>query len=65
MVLPIVATICVVLPLLEFGEGPSLPLRKIDVVWLYRDSASEFADTWLTESLYSIVLLVVYQHPTV
>ena len=62
MVLPIVVTICVVLPPLEFDEEPSLPLRRIDVVQPYHDSASEFADTGLTESLYSIVLLLVHQH---
>jgi hypothetical protein len=32
MALPIVVTICAVLLLLEFGEGPSLPLQRIDVV---------------------------------
>jgi hypothetical protein len=59
MVLPIVATTCAVLPPLEFGGGQDLPPRRIDVVWPYHDSASEFAGTWLTESLYSIVLLLV------
>jgi hypothetical protein len=65
MVLPIVATICDVLPPLEFGEGQDLPLRRIDAVWPYHGSALEFVGTWLTESLYSIVLLLVYQHPPV
>jgi hypothetical protein len=62
MALPIAATICVVPPPLEFGGGRDLSLRRIDAVWLYHDSASEFADTGLTESLYSIVLLLVHQH---
>jgi hypothetical protein len=65
MALPIVAAICVVPPLLEFGGGRDLPLRRIDVVWPYHDSALEFADTGLTESPYSIILLLVYQHPPV
>jgi hypothetical protein len=65
MALPIMATICAVLPPLEFGGGPDLPLRRIDVVWPYHDSASEFAGTWLTELLYSIILLPVYQYPPV
>jgi hypothetical protein len=65
MALTIVATICAILLPLEFGGGQDLPLRRIDVVWPYHDSASEFAGTWLTESLYSIVLLPVYQHPPV
>jgi hypothetical protein len=64
MVLPIVATICVVPPPLEFGGGQDLPLQRIDAVWPYHDSASEFVSIWLTESLYSTVLLLVYQqHP--
>jgi hypothetical protein len=46
----------------KFGGGRDLPLRRINVVWPCHDSASEFADTGLTESLYSIVLLLVYQH---
>jgi hypothetical protein len=65
MVLPIVVTVCVVPPPLEFGEDRGLLLRRIDVVWPCHDSASEFADTGLTESPYSIVLLLVYQHPLV
>jgi hypothetical protein len=65
MVLPIVATICVVPPPLEFGGGQDLPLQRIDAVWPYHDSASESVGTWLTESLYSIILLLVYQHPPV
>jgi hypothetical protein len=43
MALPIEVTIYVVLPPLEFGEEPSLPLRMIDVVQPYHDSASGFA----------------------
>jgi hypothetical protein len=35
-------------------------LRRIDAVWPCHDSASEFADIELTESPYSIVLLLVY-----
>jgi hypothetical protein len=62
MALPIVATICVVPPPLEFGRGRDLPLRRIDAVWPYHDSALEFANTGLTESPYSTVPLLVYQH---
>jgi hypothetical protein len=65
MVLSIEATICADPPPLEFGGGQDLPLRRIDAVWPYHDSASEFAGTWLTKSLYSIILLLVYQYPLV
>jgi hypothetical protein len=65
MVIPIVVIICAVPPPLEFGGGRGLPLRRIDVVWPCHDSVSEFANTGLTESLYSIVPLLVHQHPPV
>ena len=57
MVLPIEVTICAIPPPLEFGGGRDLPLRTIDVVWPYLDSASEFADTVLIESLCLVILL--------
>jgi hypothetical protein len=63
MVLTIEVTICAIPPPLEFGGGRDLPLRRIDVVWPYHDSASEFADTVLIESPYSLALLRVHQHP--
>jgi hypothetical protein len=63
MVLPIEVTIYVVPPPLEFGGGRDLPLRRIDAVWPYHDSASEFADITLIESSYSVALLRVRQRP--
>jgi hypothetical protein len=63
MVLPIEVTIYVVPPPLEFGGGRDLPLRRINAVWPYHDSASEFAGTVLIESPYSVALLRVHQHP--
>jgi hypothetical protein len=65
MALPIVVTVRVAPPPLEFGGGRGLLLRRIDVVWPCHDSASEFADTEPTKSPYLIVLLLVYQHPPV
>jgi hypothetical protein len=65
MALLIVVTVCAIPPPLEFGGGRDLLLRRIDVVWPCHGSASEFADTGLTESPYSTVLLLVYQHPPV
>jgi hypothetical protein len=61
MVLPIEVTIYVVPPPLEFGGGRDLPLRRIDAVWPYNDSASAFADIALIESPYSVALLRVHQ----
>jgi hypothetical protein len=43
MVLPIEVTIYVVPLLIEFGGGRDLPLQRIDAVWPYHDSTSEFA----------------------
>jgi hypothetical protein len=63
MALLIVVTTCVVLPPLEFGEGPSLPLQRIGVMWLYHDSASRTAGIWLIELLCSIALPLAHQYP--
>jgi hypothetical protein len=52
MVLPIEVIIYAARPPLEFGGGRDLPLRRINVVWPYHGSASEFADIVLIESTY-------------
>jgi hypothetical protein len=61
MVLPIEVIIYAAPPPLEFGGGRDLPLQRIDVVWPYHVSASEFADIVLIESPYSVALLRVHQ----
>jgi hypothetical protein len=63
MALPIVVTTCAVLPPLEFDEGPSLPLQRIGVVWLYHDSALRSTGIWLTELLCSIAHPPAHQYP--
>jgi hypothetical protein len=62
MALPIVVTTCVVLPSLEFGEGPSLPLQRTGAARLDHDNASRSTGTGPTELLCTIILPPVHQY---